>query len=119
MPYLLQLTSTAGTFAENKKVIHRLLKDAIQYFKKNIFKPLPCKIFPASQQQEAFHYMAKAMHIGKVMLKIEQENVSALPIRSQNPLFDSNSTYLVTGGLSGFGMATAQWIVKMGDVICS
>ena len=43
------------TFAEDKKMIRRLLRETSQYFEKGIFKPLPCQAFPPSQVQERFN----------------------------------------------------------------
>lgn len=102
------------TFAEDKKIIRRLLRETLTYFEKGIFKPLPCQVFPPAQVHEAFHLLARARHIGKVMVKFDHEKISALPMLKHEGIFHGHATYLVTGGLHGFGLATARWIVANG-----
>jgi len=101
-------------FFENKKAIHRLLRQAMRYFQQGVFKLLPCQTFPAAQCHEAFNMMAKALHIGKIMLKMENETLEVVPSDNSKSLLNENSTYMITGGLSGFGLATAKWIADKG-----
>ena len=101
-------------FLNHPKTIHRLLREARIYFQKGIFKPPPCNIYPAAQCHAAFQLMAKGQHIGKILLKMANETLEALPKIEPKPLFDGDSTYMITGGLSGFGLATAKWIAERG-----
>ena len=48
------------------------------------------------------------------MVKFDVETVSAMPMHKRKGLFHAQAAYRVTGGLNGFGLATAKWIVKMG-----
>ncbi len=45
------------------------------------------------------------------MVEDEKVRVATAP---EAPLFHADATYLVTGGLSGFGLQTAYWMVKQG-----
>ncbi len=102
------------TFAEDRRVIRRLLRETMRYFAAGVFKPLPCEIFKPEQVQDAFHFLARAKHMGKVAIRFDEERVQALPLAIKPEIFYADATYLVTGGLSGFGLATAQWIVEKG-----
>lgn len=55
--------------------------------------------------------MAQAKHIGKVVLEMTDPN---LRVVVPKPLFRADGTYLITGGLGGFGLATACWMVREG-----
>ena len=100
------------TFIDQPKLIKNLLREANKLFKKGIFKPLPCKTFPANQAIDAFQFMARSKHIGKIMLKFEGETVQGSPIKK--PLVHSACSYLITGGFSGFGLTAATWLAKKG-----
>lgn len=97
------------TFIDEPKLIQTLLKETDQLFKKGVFTPLPCQSFPANQVIEAFQFMARSKHIGKIMLKFDQETVLGTPL-----LVKSDASYLVTGGFSGFGLTIARWLAKKG-----
>ncbi len=62
---------------------------------------------------EAFRSMAGARHIGKLVLRMTPpERVGEL--RWPGPVFRDDSTYLVTGGLGGLGLAAAEWLADQG-----
>ncbi len=100
-------------FQERHVVAKRLCKETFSLFEKGIFKPLPCALFPAKEAVEAFHYMARARQIGKIMLKFGGETVTGVPL-NQKPLLHSDASYLITGGFSGFGLTAAQWLAEKG-----
>ena len=68
-------------------------------------EPLRFQTFPLENAVNAFRYMAQAKHIGKVILT--QRDVEKLPIRE-------DASYLITGGLTGLGLLTAQHLVAQG-----
>jgi acyl transferase domain-containing protein/acyl carrier protein len=87
--------------------------------------PLPHREFPISQARDAFQWMARARHIGKVVLSLVDPSVQVLSAdelpggmaEEDAPAglrFPADATYLVTGGLGGFGLATARWLVERG-----
>ncbi|WP_410558640.1 SDR family NAD(P)-dependent oxidoreductase [Actinomadura fulvescens] len=77
--------------------------------------PLPLTVFPASRVNEAFALTRHSRHIGKIVISFDphDEPVPVQPERTA-PRFDPDGTYLVTGGLSGFGAATARWLAAHG-----
>jgi len=75
--------------------------------------PLPCKTFPASQTVEAFQTMARAKHIGKISIKLKDEALQVQPAIKPG-LFSAEASYLITGGLGGFGLQVARWMSENG-----
>lgn len=103
-----------STVHENK------LKDQMQFLRSNLFggadfkfRPLPSTKFCATEIREAFEYMEKAKHIGKIVLTMPEPRWKG--IESYNfPLFNERSTYLITGGFGGIGLEVAKWMASSG-----
>jgi fatty acid synthase, animal type len=96
------------------KLIHQLIERDI---KAGIIKPLKANVFNASQVEEAFRFMASGKHIGKVMLKIRKNmfDSHSLPIEVVPRVnCDSEKSYVIVGGLGGFGLELADWLVNRG-----
>ena len=76
-------------------------------------RPLPHRVMGYVDVVEAFRVMQSAEHIGKLVLSVER---AAPYAKSVPPRFaaDSASAYVVTGGLSGFGLETARWLATRG-----
>ena len=94
----------------------RLFREVMTLFREGVLSPLPWRAFPAARVVDAFRVMQQARHIGKVVVsmagaapQVEQSPDTPLPLR-----FDKHSTWLVTGGLSGFGLESARWLAEHG-----
>jgi len=78
---------------------------------------LPYTVFDANQVTDAFRYMQQARQIGKIVVTYDN-GIHAKPasrIADKSPLLLSgDASYLVSGGLGGFGLRTAQWLVEKG-----
>jgi acyl carrier protein len=57
--------------------------------------------------------MARGKHVGKIVVSLGDERVP-LDRRLAGGLFREDRSYLVTGGLGGFGLAVAGWLVEQG-----
>jgi acyl transferase domain-containing protein/NADPH:quinone reductase-like Zn-dependent oxidoreductase/acyl carrier protein len=76
---------------------------------------LPHTVFPAARVDEAFALMASSRHLGKIVISFaEHDEPFGVRPRRTVPALDPEGTYLVTGGLSGFGAATARWLARRG-----
>lgn len=70
--------------------------------------------------EEAFRYVGAGKHLGKVLIKIRNEELSTLgmPARtiSATPkiFFNPNKSYVITGGLGGVGLELTNWMIKKG-----
>ncbi|KAH8688630.1 putative polyketide synthase [Talaromyces proteolyticus] len=85
---------------------------------KGHIKPLrPTTLFPFNDVQGAFRYLAKASHIGKVVLSCSYgKSKCMVPIRSAQPNVQlrPDASYLVVGGLKGICGRIAFYMVKAG-----
>ncbi|XP_023313670.1 fatty acid synthase-like [Trichogramma pretiosum] len=95
----------------------RHLRDIMAVGLKNgAIKPLTRTVFPKDQMEAAFRYMAAGKHIGKVIIKVREEdeapNTPMLALPRYHCLEDRS--YLILGGLGGFGLELADWLVLRG-----
>lgn len=86
----------------------RLFAFVIDKVSKGDWKSLPVSRFPLRRAAEAFRFVAQARHIGKVVLVDDDLDAAA------TAHVDANGAYLVTGGLGGLGLLTAQRLVESG-----
>ncbi|MEV5239666.1 beta-ketoacyl synthase N-terminal-like domain-containing protein [Streptomyces cinnamoneus] len=79
------------------------------------YRPLLHSVHPAARVTEAFRLMQHSRHIGKVVVAFDPLDEPPSVERAVRPArFDGPGTYLVAGGLSGFGAATARWLASRG-----
>jgi hypothetical protein len=58
-----------------------------------------------SQAAAALRHMSQARHIGKIVLSLEHEHITPVQAPEDKPLqLRPDATYLITGGLGGFGL---------------
>ncbi|XP_076288350.1 fatty acid synthase 1 [Lasioglossum baleicum] len=103
---------------ERQQVV-RLVKEGMD---NGAVRPLPATVFSEQQIEQSFRFMATGKHIGKVVLKIREEEkqkvvphpapkiVAAIPRTYMNP----NKSYILVGGLGGFGAELAEWMISRG-----
>lgn len=85
--------------------------------KRGIVKPLDSTVFTADKIEDAFRYMANGKHIGKILIKMrEDENdIATLPMKVNSNVFSYDSeSFVVVGGLGGFGLELADLLVLRG-----
>ncbi|WP_194820178.1 type I polyketide synthase [Nocardia sp. XZ_19_385] len=78
------------------------------------YSPLPHQLYPAARIGNALHALRHSRHIGKVVVTFEDGD--PVPVHQPDrPLsLDPEATYLVSGGLGGFGAATARHLAAAG-----
>ena len=82
---------------------------------RGIVPPLPVTVFPYRDYAKALRLMASGQHQGKLVLRAPQVFTDPdFPIDDRQPLLDPNATYLVTGGLGGFGQRLLPYLVTAG-----
>lgn len=102
-------------FAERPDFAGSLLREVVEFFTDGTLHPLPHRVFPISEVASAFRYMAQAKHIGKIVVSmLGSEDVVVTPSSERTMTFRPDGTYLIIGGLGGFGLAVAQWLVEHG-----
>ncbi|CAG9806916.1 unnamed protein product [Chironomus riparius] len=99
---------------EEQLFLKNLLDDGIR---RGIIKPLKTTVFNADKVEDAFRLLASGKHIGKVVLKIRENEsddatlpISVIPRVYCNP----EHSYIICGGLGGFGLELADWLIIKG-----
>jgi len=99
--------------AQRPQLVRTFLRDVMQGFEDGSLHALPHRVFSVADIVSAFRYMAQAKHTGKVVVSMHDDVVVTPAARGPLTLRD-DGTYLITGGLGGFGLAVAQWLVDRG-----
>ena len=86
----------------------RLFADVIDAAARGDLRALPMRLFPLERAADAFRCMAQARHIGKIVLTQCDDRINWPDELSPD------ATYLITGGLWGLGLATAEHLVAKG-----
>ena len=80
-------------------------------------KPLHISaVFPFEETVEAFRYMQRSKHIGKVVVSYEKSKIVKLPFRPATPRLQlrGDVSYLITGGFKGLCGSLAVYIARYG-----
>jgi len=101
--------------AEQPQAVQSLLLAVLKLFRSGRLQPLQHQSLPISQAAAAFRLMAQAKHIGKIVLTTQDTDAAPLRMPPARPIaFSAKASYLITGGLGGFGLAVARWLVDSG-----
>uniref|UniRef100_A0A670Y7Z6 Fatty acid synthase n=1 Tax=Pseudonaja textilis TaxID=8673 RepID=A0A670Y7Z6_PSETE len=98
------------------ELVSNLLEEGI---KNGVVKPLQTTLFNREDIEAAFRYMAQGKHIGKVVIQVrskkalKETSLTPIPAISRTSC-PPNKSYIITGGLGGFGLELAQWLVERG-----
>lgn len=100
---------------ERPALTERLFNEMMALFADGTLAPLPYTAFSADRVVDAYRFMQQARQIGKVVVTYERPPTRAtLPASEATPSLAADASYLVTGGLGGFGLATAEWLASCG-----
>ncbi|WP_420392341.1 type I polyketide synthase [Acuticoccus sp.] len=89
----------------------RLLADIVGMVEAGDLAPLPYRVFAADGVKDAFRLMQSAQHVGKIVVTAPSPPSAAT---ARPPIVDPKKAYLLVGGTSGFGFATARWLAARG-----
>ncbi|KAJ2982753.1 hypothetical protein NQ176_g1174 [Zarea fungicola] len=97
--------------------IQRLLEKTMELYSQGYIQPLhQVTQFAVDAVQEAFRFMQRGRHIGKIVVSMDQtiaidtKNIS----RPAAATMDAEAAYLLIGGLGGLGRVIATWLVSLG-----
>ncbi|MDD4915447.1 MAG: type I polyketide synthase [Methylococcales bacterium] len=99
------------------ELTRRLFEEVMNLFTTGVLHPLPYHSFGADDIVDAFRYMQQSRQIGKIVITYRDgvNSVHYPPAAAKPALrLDAAASYLVTGGLGGFGLKTAQWLAGKG-----
>ena len=93
--------------ANDPEVIGGIFARLVGELREGKITSLPRHAFQIEDTERAFRLMAQARHAGKIVVRHARARPASAAIRR-------DGTYLVTGGLSGLGLATARWLAEEG-----
>lgn len=103
---------------DSKHLLREIVLDGIR---NGAVQPLPAIAFKEDQIEEAFRFMAAGKHIGKVVFNVREEEAEeevkprTKPMRGlPRYLCSADDVFVVTGGLGGFGLELADWLIVRG-----
>lgn len=104
-------------FAADKESVIQLFELIEKDLKTGIIQPLCSTIFEVDEIEKAYRYLSTGKHIGKVLIKIRNGpySVESVPIPAiPRVRCDEDFVYVMPGGLGGFGLELADWLVVRG-----
>ena len=88
----------------------------LRLYEEGAIQPIkPIKIFDAVEVEDAFRYMQKGTHMGKVVVRMpaDPEDLTATATPRELVL-RSDASYLMVGGLGGLGQSVSTWMAEHG-----
>ncbi len=92
------------------KLTARVFRDLVDGFEDGRFTALPYRVYAADRATEAFRLMQQSGHVGKILIRPPVLKES----KAKPTAIKADATYLVAGGLGGFGVETARFLVERG-----
>jgi phthiocerol/phenolphthiocerol synthesis type-I polyketide synthase C len=90
-----------------------LLSEVSTALREGAIRPLAHRRFGFAAIGDAFRLMQASGHIGKLVL-VPNANAGVRLRQAPEMMLRGDGTYLVTGGISGFGFAAARWLAQHG-----
>jgi acyl transferase domain-containing protein/NADPH:quinone reductase-like Zn-dependent oxidoreductase/acyl carrier protein len=104
-----------STMVESRPMLMKqLLVEVSELLRQGVYKPISSTRFPVSQTAEAMRTLFKAQHIGKIVVTFDEPDVEVEVDLSRRIALAADGSYLVTGGLRGFGVAIGDWLSQVG-----
>jgi NADPH:quinone reductase-like Zn-dependent oxidoreductase len=94
----------------------KLVSEVLKLFEQGSISPIqPITAYEFTDMESVFRKMQRGAHIGKLVLRVTTESrVPVIPRQSIHLNLDSDSTYLLVGGLGGLGRAQALFMAEHG-----
>ncbi|WP_420138945.1 SDR family NAD(P)-dependent oxidoreductase [Sphingomonas sp.] len=95
------------------KLAAALFDEITSLFEKGALRALPHRTFDFADAEDAFRLMQSSGHIGKIVLT-PGETLPQASAAAKAFIARADHSYLVTGGVDGFGLEAARWLVRCG-----
>lgn len=82
-----------------------------------MIQPLNTTVFQVNEVEKAFRFLSTGKHVGKVLIQVREDEKSLVscPMRiSSRAYCDHHMVYIIAGGLGGFGLELADWLILRG-----
>lgn len=100
----------SDVFAQDPALRRRLLRELGRRLVALEIEPLPVTHFNITDARAAFRYLAQGRNVGKVVVAVPEK----LQRKPAAMSFPEEGEYLISGGLGGLGLFTAEWLVERG-----
>ncbi|TDZ54076.1 Highly reducing polyketide synthase FUM1 [Colletotrichum trifolii] len=107
----------ANLATQDPSIVSRLLEQCVELYEKGVIAPVqPLRTFACGQIEDAFRYLYRGTHIGKVVIDLSDDALSELDdVRpTPVPVFRSDAAYMLVGGMGGLGSSIARWMASHG-----
>lgn len=109
---------TAVDLARIEEGDERWIRDLMVLFQGEIeagrARPIRSTVYPISKAVDAFQYMTTGKHIGKVVITLDDPEAEVSVSVDQPITFRADGAYLISGGMTGFGLELAKWMAGQG-----
>ncbi|QRN93953.1 SDR family NAD(P)-dependent oxidoreductase [Archangium violaceum] len=112
-PFSYMSVDLVGLRMRRPALCGQLLREVVEQVEAGVLKPLPHQSFPVSRVTDAFRTMAQGVHMGRLIVTMEDPELRLVPPRHHFQVLP-DATYLITGGLGGLGLSAARWLVEHG-----
>ena len=100
---------------DDPRLLRRLSQTCLDLLGRGELPPLPVTVYDYEDYAKALRLMTSGKHQGKLVLRAPPARVHPrFPIVDRRPLLDPDATYLVSGGLGGFGLCLLPYLVSVG-----
>lgn len=109
--------------AAKPQLARTVFAEVMELLAKGVLSPLLCRAFDHTEVKEAFRTMQKAQHMGKIVVRsaaLTREQTGWIEDRQKGEqsapeeMTQTRGTWLVSGGLGGFGLALARHLAERG-----
>jgi acyl transferase domain-containing protein/NAD(P)-dependent dehydrogenase (short-subunit alcohol dehydrogenase family)/aryl carrier-like protein len=101
-------------FKQQPARMGKLLRDLVPRFESGELHPLPVEVYGADDTTAAFKFMQQGKHIGKVVVQYTAKPSQVIAGSYDSVRFRADASYWIAGGLGGFGLQIAKWLVQCG-----
>jgi phthiocerol/phenolphthiocerol synthesis type-I polyketide synthase C len=91
----------------------RMFAELVRLFEDGTLTPLPYRRFDAEAVGEAFRLMQQSGHVGKIVV-VPPRPTTAIVATPTRTTVRPDRTYLVAGGVGGFGLEAGRWLAARG-----
>jgi acyl transferase domain-containing protein/NADPH:quinone reductase-like Zn-dependent oxidoreductase/NADP-dependent 3-hydroxy acid dehydrogenase YdfG/acyl carrier protein len=112
-PFAYMSIDLLGLRERRPELCGQLLREVVERVEAGELKPLRHQCFPVSRVTDAFRTMAQGLHMGRLVITMEDPELRLAPPRPSFQVLP-DATYLITGGLGGLGLSASRWLVEHG-----
>ena len=99
---------------EKPNFVGNLMAQILPYFENAKYTTLQKRVFLIEKSVDAFEFMSKSSHIGKIVINLENKDIYIESLPNSRTTFKGNASYLLSGGYGGLGLTFVQWMFENG-----